>query len=137
MLLTIEKVFILKSINLFSQISEDNLLSLANSIKEVEYKKNDTIIKEGDVGTTMYIIVEGEVDIVIKGEHITTLKEKEVFGELSALDPEPRSATVIAKKDLLVFKIENSVIYNLITIYPNVAKGIISILCNRIRQNNL
>lgn len=136
MLLTIEKVFILKSINLFSQISEDDLLSLANNVKELEFKIDDEVIKEGEFGTSMYIIVEGEVDVIIGDKKITTLKEKEVFGELAALDPEPRSATIKVTKDLLVFKIENTVIYDLINIYPNVAKAIITILCQRIRQNN-
>jgi CRP-like cAMP-binding protein len=134
MLLTIEKVFILKSINLFSQVSEDDLLSLANNMKEVEFKKGTKIIKEGDIGTSMYVIVDGEVDVIVGDEKITTLKEKEVFGELAALDPEPRSATIIARKDILSFKIESSVLYDLISIYPNVAKAIITILCQRIRK---
>lgn len=136
MLLTIEKVFILKSINLFSQISEDDLLALANSVKELEFKVGDEVIKEGEIGTSMYVIVEGEVNVIAGGKKITTLKEKEVFGELAALDPEPRSATIKVTKELLAFKIENTVIYDLINIYPNVAKAIISILCQRIRQKN-
>lgn len=136
MLLTIEKVFILKSINLFSQISEDDLLALAKSVKELEFKVGDEVIKEGEIGTSMYVIVEGEVNVIAGGKKITTLKEKEVFGELAALDPEPRSATIKVTKELLAFKIENTVIYDLINIYPNVAKAIISILCQRIRQKN-
>ena len=134
MLLTIEKVFILKSIDLFSQITEDDLLSLASNIKEIEFDNGTQIIKEGDIGTSMYVIVEGEVDVIVGDEKIATLKEKEVFGELAALDPEPRSATIIAKKDILAFKIENTVLYDLISIYPNVAKAIITILCQRIRK---
>lgn len=134
MLLTIEKVFILKSINLFSQISEDDLLSLAANIKELEFSAGEEIIKENEIGTSMYVIVNGEVDVISNGQKITTLGEKEVFGELAALDPEPRSATIKAKDDLLVFQIESSVLYDLISIYPNVAKAIITILCQRIRK---
>jgi CRP-like cAMP-binding protein len=136
MLLNIEKVFILKSINIFSQISQEDLLSLANTVKEQEFKAGTEIIKEGEIGTSMYIIVNGEVDVLVENQYITTLGEKEVFGELAALDPEPRSATIVAKSDLLVFKIESSLIYDLITIYPNVAKSIITILCQRLRQTN-
>lgn len=134
MLLTIEKMIILKSINLFSEVSQNDLLSLATHVKEIEYTKGEKIIQQGDLGTSMYIIVNGEVDVIVDENKAVTLGEKEVFGELAALDPEPRSATIIANSDVLLFKIESSVIYDLITIYQNVAKAIIGILCQRIRE---
>jgi CRP/FNR family transcriptional regulator, cyclic AMP receptor protein len=134
MLLTIEKVIILKSINFFSEISENDLLSLASQLKEIEYEKGTTIIRQGDLGTSMYIIVRGKVDVIIDGNKVTTLEEQSIFGELAALDPEPRNATIITKEETLVFKINSSTIYNLIFEYPNVARGIIKILCNRIRS---
>ncbi|MEA3290615.1 MAG: cyclic nucleotide-binding domain-containing protein [Campylobacterota bacterium] len=134
MLLTIEKMIILKSIKLFSEVSQNDLLSLATHVNEIEYTKGDMIIQQGDLGTSMYIIVNGEVDVVVDGNNVATLGEKEVFGELAALDPEPRSATILANSDVLLFKIESSVIYDLISVYQNVAKAIIGILCQRIRQ---
>ena len=60
--------------------------------------------------------------------------KKSIFGELAALDPEPRSATIKTAEDTLVFKINSVIIYNLISEYPNVARGIIKILCERIRK---
>ena len=135
MLLTIEKIIILKSIKLFSEISEENLFDLANSLKEVEYEKGVKVITQGELGTSMYIVISGEVEVQIDGKKIMTLGEKEVFGELSALDPEPRAATVVTTKSTLLFKIESTVLYYLIAEYPNVAKGIIRILCDRIRNS--
>lgn len=134
MLLTIEKMIILKSINLFSEVSQNDLLSLASHVNEIEYTKGDLIIEQGDLGTSMYVIVNGEVDVIVNGKQVTTLGEKEVFGELAALNPEPRSATIIANSDVLLFKIERSVIYDLMSVYQNVAKAIIGILCQRIRE---
>ncbi len=134
MLLTIERVIILKAINLFSEISENDLLNIAMQLHEVNYEKDNTIIKEGELGTSMYIVVRGQVDVIKDGNTITTLKENDIFGELSALDPEPRSATVKTTENTLVFKIDGVIIYNLISEYPNVAKGIIKILCERIRH---
>jgi len=134
MLLTIERVIILKSINLFSEISENDLLSVATQLNELDYSKDSTIIKQGEFGTSMYILVRGNADVVIDNKVVTTIGENDIFGELAALDPEPRSATIKTKEDSLVFKINSSVIYNLISEYPNVARGIIKILCNRIRD---
>ncbi len=133
MLLIIEKVIILKSIKIFSEISENDLLSLSSHLKEVEFETGHEVIKQGDMGTSMYIIAKGSVDVMINDNFITSLGEKEVFGELAALDPEPRSATVCTKEKTLLFKIENTVVYDLILEYPNAAKAIISILCQRIR----
>ncbi|MDB2562484.1 cyclic nucleotide-binding domain-containing protein [Sulfurimonas sp.] len=134
MLLTIEKVIILKSINLFSEISENDLLSVATQLDEIEYEKGSTIIKQDELGTSMYMIVRGKVDVIIDKNVVTTLGKDSIFGELAALDPEPRSATIITTEDTLVFKINSVVIYNLISEYPNVARGIIKILCDRIRD---
>jgi len=136
MLLKIEKVIILKSIDLFSEISEKDLLILATQLSELEYEKDTQIIKQGELGTSMYIIVRGEVEVIIDNEVVTRLGEKSIFGELSALDPEPRSATIRTTRDSLVFKIESSIIYNLISEHVDVAKGIIKILCRRVRQKS-
>jgi CRP-like cAMP-binding protein len=84
----------------------------------------------------MYIVIHGEVDVDVNGKIVATLGEKNVFGELAALDPEPRSATVIATKETLIFKINSTVIYNLISEYSNAARGIIRVLCQRIRESN-
>ena len=132
----IEKIIILKSLELFSEISEKDLLSLATQLTEIEYDSNSTIMKQGELGTSMYIIVQGEVEVIIDDKVVVKLGEKSIFGELAALDPEPRSATIRTTKDTLVFKIESTVIYNLISEYIDVARGIIKILCQRVRQKN-
>ncbi|MBN2825231.1 MAG: cyclic nucleotide-binding domain-containing protein [Campylobacterales bacterium] len=136
MLLMIEKVIILKSIDLFCEISEKDLLSLATQLSEIEYEKGSVIIRQGEIGTSMYIIVRGEVEVIIDDKVVARLGEKSIFGELAALDPEPRSAAIKATQDTLVFKIESTVMYNLISEYIDVAKGIIKILCQRVRQNS-
>ena len=134
MLLTIERVIILKSLNIFSKISENDLLSIATQLTEIEYEKAKIILNQGDLGTSMYIIVRGKVSVIIDGNTIATLGKDNIFGELAALDPEPRSATIKTVENTLVFKISSTVIYNLIGEYPNVARGIIEILCARIRE---
>jgi len=132
----IEKVIILKSVNLFSKIPESTLLSIATQLREVQYDEGQTIITQGDLGTSMYILVRGTVEVIIDGHVIATQREIDIFGELAALDPEPRSATIKTTQETLVFEISSTLIYNLISEYPSVARGIIKILCNRIRDNN-
>jgi len=107
---------------------------VAAQLKELDYEKDTTIIEQCALGTSMYVLVRGKANVIIDGKSVISLGENEIFGELAALDPEPRSATIKTVEDSMVFKISSSVIYNLISEYPNVARGIIKILCERIRE---
>ena len=64
------------------------------------------------------------------------LKEKEVFGELSLLDAEVRSASATTNADCILFRIEQEPFYELIDNRPEVARGFIKILCKRLRAQN-
>ena len=133
MLLTIEKVIILKSIDVFSEISEHDLLAIAMDLELQEYKKGSVITKEGEYGDTTYIIIKGEVSVVIGGKQIDTLGDKTIFGELEVFDPQPRFATITTTKDTLLFKVESDMLNELIDRYTDVARGIIKILAQRVR----
>jgi CRP/FNR family transcriptional regulator, cyclic AMP receptor protein len=135
MLLTIEKVIILKSINLFSEISENDLLAIAMQLREIQYEENTVVFEQGDLGTSLYIVATGEVEVIVNGKVVSTIGEKNIFGELAALDPEPRSATIKTTKNSLLFQVDGVIMYNLIAEYGDVARGIMKILCQRIRQS--
>lgn len=136
MLLTKDKLSILKSIRLFSQIPEKELVWLATELEEVEYEADDTIISQGDLGTSMFIIVQGEVNVIVDDKFITKLSHNQFFGELAALDPEPRSATIKASTKVLLLRVDRNVLFDLMVEYRNIGKGIIKALCNRIRETN-
>ena len=136
MLLNIEKVIILKSIDLFSKIPESDLLILAMEFETVRFKANTVVMTQGDMGDSMYILASGEVNVDVDTQRVATLKDKNIFGELAIFDPEPRSATVTTTKDTVLFTIKSDVMYDLISRYPNVSRGIIKILSKRVREKN-
>ena len=84
----------------------------------------------------MYIIQQGEVRIHKNNTTLAVLKEKEVFGELALLDAEQRSASATTSADCVLFRIEQEPFYELIENRPEVAKGFIKILCQRLRAQN-
>ena len=133
-LLNIEKVIILKSIDLFSKIPESDLLILAMEFETVRFKANTVVMTQGDIGNSMYILISGEVNVDVDGQTIATLEDKNIFGELAIFDPEPRSATITTTKDTVLFTIKSDVVYDLISRYPNVSRGIIKILSQRVRN---
>ena len=135
-LLLIEKVLLLKSLNLFKDTPENILADLAPLMKEMEYEQGTEIFKEGETGDCMYIIQQGNIKIHKGNTTLAILKEKEVFGELSLLDADTRSASATADTDCILYKIDQEPFYELMDERPEVAKGFIKILCQRLRTMN-
>ena len=135
-LLLFEKVLILKSLAIFSESPETILSELAPLMQEDEVEQGTVLFKEGDTGDCMYIIYKGQVKIHKGSTTLAILKEKEVFGELSLLDSETRSASATANSDCFLFKIDQEPFYELMETRPEVAKGFIKILCHRLRAQN-
>jgi CRP/FNR family cyclic AMP-dependent transcriptional regulator len=135
-LLLIEKVLLLRSLSIFSDTPEIILAELAPLMQQKEVEQGTLIFEEGEQGDCMYIILSGEIEIHKGRTVLAVLKEKEVFGELSLLDAETRSASATAKTDCLLFKIDQEPFYELIESRPEVAMGFIKILCKRLRQLN-
>lgn len=135
-LLLFEKVLILKSLAIFSDSPETILSELAPLMQEEELGEGLAIFNEGDIGDCMYIIYKGQVKIHKGATTLAVLKEKEVFGELSLLDSETRSASATAHTDCFLFKIDQEPFYELMETRPEVAKGFIKILCQRLRAQN-
>ena len=135
-LLLIEKVLVLKSLNLFKETPENILADLAPLMKEMQYEQGTEIFKEGETGDCMYIIQQGNIKIHKGKTTLAILKEKEVFGELSLLDADTRSASATADTDCILYKIDQEPFYELMDERPEVAKGFIKILCQRLRTMN-
>ena len=135
-LLLIEKVLVLKSLNLFKDTPENILADLAPLMKEMQYEQGTEIFKEGETGDCMYIIQQGNIKIHKGSTNLAILKEKEVFGELSLLDADTRSASATADTECILYKIDQEPFYELMDERPEVAKGFIKILCQRLRAMN-
>jgi len=131
--ITLERVLILKSVDLFSSVPPDALVEVASILEEMELEPGENILQEGAMGTAMFIIVEGRVRVHAGGRDIAELGPKEVFGELAALDPKPRSASVTAVEPTQLFKVSSAPLLRLMTNYMEVTRGILKVLCERVR----
>jgi CRP-like cAMP-binding protein len=135
-LLLVEKVLLLKSLSLFKDTPENILADLAPLMKEMQYEPGVEIFKEGDIGDCMYIIEQGNIRIHKDDTTLAILKDKEVFGELSLLDADTRSASATTDTDCVLYKIDQEPFYELLDERPEVARGFIKILCQRLRIMN-
>jgi CRP/FNR family transcriptional regulator, cyclic AMP receptor protein len=97
------------------------------------FKEGQTIFKEGDMGDFMYILVEGQVEVVVRGVAVGIFEPIEVFGEMAVIDPKPRSASVIAKTNCRLVAINQKRFMFLIQQKPQFAIDLMKILVERIR----
>ncbi|MEX0943266.1 MAG: cyclic nucleotide-binding domain-containing protein [Pseudomonadales bacterium] len=135
MLLTIEKVLILKSVKIFSSVPEAQLVDLATIAESVEYDAGELILRQGDLGNSMYIVANGKVRVFESDKELGVLGSRAVFGELAALDPEPRAASVQAVEDCTLLRLDGESLYDLMSGNKEVARGIVHVLCDYARRN--
>jgi CRP/FNR family cyclic AMP-dependent transcriptional regulator len=136
MISTVEKVLFLKSVDLFSKIPGEDLAQVAGIAQEVTFDNGQLIIQEGEIGDSMFLIIDGEVIVHRASQQITRLGEREAFGEMAILDNEPRSASVSAASDVTCLKVEREDFYELMSEKTEIAYGIIRVLTHRLREAN-
>jgi CRP-like cAMP-binding protein len=129
-----EKVAILKSMSLFADADRQILEQTAALLKEQIVHQGETIFSKGDPGQCMYIIAAGKVRVHDGERTLNTLEKWDFFGEMAALDPEPRSASVTAIEDTRLYSLEQEALYGLMQQHPGVTHGIIHALSQRLRN---
>jgi CRP-like cAMP-binding protein/HEAT repeat protein len=134
MLSTIEKVIILKTVSVFSQTPDDVLAVVAGLLEEVDVRADQQVFAKGDYGDCLYIIIRGRVRVHDGDRLLDELGERDVFGEMALLDPQPRLASVTASEAVHLFRLAEAPFYELISEQPEVAIGIIRVLTRRLRE---
>jgi MFS family permease len=95
--------------SLFASLRESALERIARGIKKERYAVGDTILVEGTIGSACYTVLHGRVDVRRGGEDgevIATLAENDHFGEIGLLHNVPRTATVTAASDVVLYVID-------------------------------
>lgn len=85
----------------FSGLSEETLKQIILLFKQVNYKKGDFVIEQGQEALGMYVMIVGEVEVLIDEEHVADLSGNDFFGELALITNEPRTAAVRVLSDEL------------------------------------
>ncbi len=129
----VDKISILQAISIFANTPRAILAEVADMLEEVAFKTGDLIFAKGDLGTSMYVVVTGSVWVHDGDMGIATLYARDVFGEMAALDPEPRSASVTAVENTQLFQLEQRDLHQIMMRSPAITEGIIQILCQRVR----
>lgn len=145
----------LKSLPLFDELDEEELNQVKHIIKEKRFREKETIMKEGDEGDTMYLVLEGEVEVsktlTMKfGENdyretdkiLTCFRAEDhvVFGEMALIARDTRSATVVALGDCILLEISRSDFLRVLESSPGLGSKLLFKICqlliSRLRQSS-
>ena len=132
---------IFQAISIFKNLSDKHLTLLAESCKILRKKKEDVIFYQSDYSSDLYIVFEGCLKASLFNEEgeefiITCFKKGDFFGELSLLDGETRSATIIVEEDATLGVLSRSKFLELIKNEPNIAIEMLRALAQRLRKTD-
>jgi len=105
-----EKLQALKKIGFFKDFSSTELAEVIKTTQWLKYEAAEIIITEGDIEDSFYIIVIGEAAVSKQGTQLAVLKQGDCFGEMAYLGKTKRTATIEARGNTILIKINATVI---------------------------
>jgi CRP-like cAMP-binding protein len=100
------------------------------------FNAGETIFKEGDPATELYVIQKGRVGIQTGNRLLDTLEANSIFGEMALVDSAPRSATAAAVTDVTLVPISEKQFLFLISQMPYFALNVMRVSARRLRTAN-
>jgi len=105
-----EKFNAIHDLDFFSEFSDAELWEIVRACSWQEYKAGNEIIVEGDIDDSFYIIISGIVEVRKGGAYVGLLEAGDCFGEMGYLTKSSRTATIVARNDVLLMKINATLI---------------------------
>jgi len=124
----------LQRVPLFSGFNEGELRRVAELSRIVEAPAGTVVTQIGEPGDSFFIIIDGAVAVRTPVGTGSELHPGDFFGEMSLLDGEPRSATIVATTDLRMLTVDRSHFWRLLDETPELVRRILTILSRRVRR---
>jgi CRP/FNR family cyclic AMP-dependent transcriptional regulator len=134
-----ETVQLVASIPLVAGLEPEERELVLRLIRVRTFKARQVVVWEGEAGTSLFVVLSGYLKAVTAGSEgkevlLSVMGPGEVFGELSVLDGEPRSATVVALEETELALIERDPLLSLIQSSPTLAVRLLVVLTQRLRN---
>jgi CRP-like cAMP-binding protein len=131
----------LRKIPLFAGLQTARLKLIAYTAEVVEFAPGELIVRQGDPAVAVYIVTEGEADVVIRDAEghdltLTTMGRNSLFGETAVLSKGRRTATVRARDRVVTFKISADVFLDLVRQSPEISLQVMTVLAQRLERSS-
>jgi CRP/FNR family cyclic AMP-dependent transcriptional regulator len=128
----------LRHVPLFSHLSDQELGRILAVARTRTHPRNSIILFENDPGDALFVVLAGEVKVVLAGEDgreviLSILKEGDFFGEMALIDDRPRSANVVATADSILLVLHRGDFQACLEENPRIAFGLLQELSRRLR----
>jgi CRP-like cAMP-binding protein len=128
-----EKLELLHTIPLFALLDRHHLERLGMLTDEVDVPAGKMLIRQGDTGDDLMVIVTGQVGVERNGERINQLGPGDFFGEIALIERGPRTATVTAEAPTRLLVVNHRDFHALMEEFPAVAAQVLLTLAHRVR----
>lgn len=137
-----DKIEFLKYVPIFSELDESALERIAKTGIQKNYKRDSVILFEHEAGSALFIIISGKVKVSRFSDDgkeviISILGESDIFGEMSLLDGQARSAHVTAMENANIFIFKREDFLDLLRSNPEVAIALLQELTRRLRAADI
>jgi CRP/FNR family cyclic AMP-dependent transcriptional regulator len=124
----------LAAVPLFQGFSKRHLRRLAGEADAVVFGPGRAIVEEGQAGEAMFVVLAGTARVLRAGRKVAALIPGDFFGELSALDGGPRTASVVPDTPVEVLRVFRHTLRKMVEDEPALAMGLLEGLARRLRQ---
>ncbi|MCW2764157.1 MAG: cyclic nucleotide-binding protein [Nocardioides sp.] len=125
---------LLAGTDLFSGLSGRQVRKLVGLGRQVDYVSGHDVAEEGKGALGFHLVLSGDATVTLGDKPVRELHAGDYFGEISMIDGRARSATVTASTALSTFVISHEVFDKLVSQEPEFARGLLNVLCARLRQ---
>lgn len=126
----------MREVPMFRNVDPKQLRLFAFMGETLTYRAGERLFEKGDEGDAAYIVIEGEVEVLVPVEGgestVAVLGEKEIFGEMAVLCDQKRSSAIAARTDLVTLRLDQSVILKMLKEFPDIALELIRLLAHRL-----
>lgn len=129
-----EKIERLQEVPIFEGCSRRQLRAVSRIAGVFEAPAGSILTRAGEAGREFFLILDGTARVEVSARKRARLGPGDFFGEMSLIDGEPRSASVLAETPMRVLVIESRHFWSLLKDVPELTQNILSTLCRRVRQ---
>ena len=133
-LATIEKVIFLKSVDIFSHATVEELGRVAALTEEVHFEPGETIFRQGEPTDAIYLILAGRVTIESNGRIVREITDRQAFGTVAALDRNPAVHTLKAMDAVHALKLYAQDFDDILSLDFELVRAVLHALCRLIRE---
>ncbi len=123
----------LAHVPLFAHLSKRQLRGVLDQTSEYEYAQGDVIVKDGTLGHTLFVLIDGKARVVKGNRTVARLSPGDFFGEIAVLDRRPRTASVVADSPVTCLVLHREDLRKVLSEEPEIAWSMLSALASRLR----